>query len=171
MMQSILNADNIQNILKIAKENVERNGALQPVVFLHLTSGEHLVTPFDTSGTSQDKIIAMARIGFSLAKQGKAVAEAIMLAEGWFVSQMDGKLDLTTPPSEQPQRREAIVLVGRNASRSRVSSVLQPFTRNGNGIVWQEMELVAFNEPPAAKLELAGLLDFLFVDEQMRQPA
>jgi hypothetical protein len=172
MSESILTAENVQQILKVAKENLMRDGAVQPVLFLHLTTGEHLVTPVELSGTTQDKIRYINHVGFSLWQSGKVVAEAIMLAEGWFVSAKESGLDLTVPPSQHPERREALVLIGRDADRTRITSVVQPFNRDENGKpVWQALEMTAFNTPPSRDMQMVGLLDYFFVPVHRREPA
>jgi hypothetical protein len=172
MMQSILNSENVQRILEIVKGNLRRDGGLKPVLFLHLLTGEHLLTPLELPGTTPEKIRYLNRLGFALLEEGKRVEEAIMLSEGWFVSAKETKLDPTIPPSRHPQRREVIVLVGRNAARTRMTSLVQPFARDEHGEpIWQEIEMTAFNAPSSHESGMAGLLDYLFVEEPTRQRA
>lgn len=66
-------------------------------------------------------------------------------------------------PRQHPQRQKAIVIVGRDASGERVSSVVQTFTRRGEDHpVWEELAMASYNPTPETGLLTASLLDRLF---------
>src|SRR5581483_4124888 len=57
---------------------------------------------------------------------------AVFVSEAWMRCAEDGKrLDLSTPPSQAPDRREAVVLMGE--TRSGVFQKFLPILRYGNG--------------------------------------
>lgn len=172
MTKSILALENVELILAAAKDNLKRDKFLQPILFMHLTTGERLMAPVELSGTTTEKVRYLNRIGFSLWQQGKAVAEAILLAEGWFVALKEPTTAYIVPPSQHPERREAIVLIGRNADRTKLTSVVQPFSRDEDDEpIWQTPEMTAFDTPPSEAMQLVGLLDYLFVQEPTKQSA
>ncbi len=165
MTGSILESASVQVILEIAKKNLERDGDLHPVLFLRLASGERAVLPINLSGCSDERKAAVAQVGRVLRSQGKIVEEALFLSVGWFVKVSEPALDLKVPPSQHPNRRESILIVGRDATRTRTTSLIQSFSRDGNGKPrWQEIEMAEYNVPVEAGSGPLGLIDYLFIN-------
>lgn len=171
MTDSILSFENVQRILATAKENLKCDKFLQPVLFIQLATGEHLAAPVELSGTTAEKVFSIRRISYSLLEEGKTIEEAILLGEGWFVAAKEPH-ELSVPPSQHPDRREAIFLMGRNAKKTRIISIVQPFVWGANGEpIWQHIELNDHDGQPGRDTDQVGLLDYLFVQERTEQPA
>ena len=74
-----------------------------------------------------------------------------------------GQRDPNIPPSQHPQRKEAIAIMGRNRKRSRLTHVLQPFHRDEqNQPVFDEVAIAEYNVPAEQTPQAFGLVDYLF---------
>ena len=161
--KSMLGKEYIERLLAIAKTNLKRDGRLAPVLFFKFTGGERTTCLPDLPEGSAERQACFADLGASLHRAGKTICEAVFLAEGWFVDVKKTGAALTVAPSQHPQRQEAIVIIGRDASGERLSSVIQPFTRRGEDRpVWEKLAMASYNTTPETGLRTAGLLDCLF---------
>ena len=94
---------------------------------------------------------------------GRHVQEAILVAESWYVGKPDIDANLEVAPSQHPDRKEAITLVGRNATESRSVYAIQPFSRDEqNKPVFEALELDQFDGSAPTEYYSTGLLDYLF---------
>jgi hypothetical protein len=166
---SILKREFIEMVLATAKKNLEKDGWLQPVLFLQFTGGQRAVCPLGLPKVSDAKQAYFAALGASLHQAGKAIHEAAFLSESWFVEAQKAVSALDFAPSRHPQRQEAIVVIGRDAGRQRVSSVVQPFTRQAeNRPVWGELVIATYNNAVETGWHPVGLLHYLFNANQER---
>jgi hypothetical protein len=160
-MHSLLNQETVEQILGGAKHNLITDGSVQPVAFLHCQNGERFVTPLRLAGEYEQRTGYMLTLGKKLKQEGKHLLEALMVMEGWFVEKPD--FPLTVRPSQHPARQEAIVLVGRDAKRTRYTSVVQPFRRDGpQGIRFVPVVMAEYAAPLTKGKRPEGLIDFLF---------
>ena len=102
--------------MAIARKNLETDGRLYPVLFLRFDDGERAVYPLELAKTTAEKYAYFAALGAALHRVGKAVQEAVFLSESWFLEVQKTVSALDIPPSRHPQRREAIVVMGRDAA-------------------------------------------------------
>ena len=162
-MRSILSREVIEDLLITAKKNLERYGSLQPVLFVQLANGERLAVAVSLSGTGEEKRRVFTDLRTLLQRQGRIVDEAVLLSEGWFVDAQKVVNATLVPPSQHPQRQEAITLVGRDAHRTRTTCVVQPFGRTENGQpTWQEAKLAMYDVPVGKGSFPVGIIDCLF---------
>ena len=169
----MLDSTTIQEILNIGKKNLELDGKLYPILFFRLQTGEQLYTALKLPDGADMRRLYITGLGFSLLKDGKVLEEAVMLTEGWVVA-VNKKADyLAVAPSQHPQRKEAIIMIGRDAAKSRQFLLIQPFTRGSkNEPLWEKVEgIMPDDDPKASELCYQGLLDFLFVRERVKQVA
>ena len=161
---SILAQTFLHQVLLVAERNLEKDGVLFPVLFLRFGQGVPNVIILKLGHTTEEKLAEMALLGESLRRAGKSILEALMLCEVWFVKSPKDAEALTIPPSEHPDRKEAIVLFGRDQTGERASMVVQPFVRDvANKPLWDSERLEEFNQGPNRRYHFVGLLDQLFI--------
>jgi len=160
--RSILTKGFLQPVMATARKNLEADGRLYPVLFLHWSDGGLAAGLVQLPATSEEKRAYFRNLGFSFRRQGTRIQEAIFVAESWFVmARKPGSLDVAS--SCHPQRQEAIVIVGRNAPASRYSLLVQPFGRDGEGkLVWRRLAVARYDAPLDEGYQPGGLLDYLF---------
>jgi hypothetical protein len=154
LIQSILDSRSIEEILRMAKKNLECDGHVAPVLFLQLQTGKQLMTPLHFPEITEERRRYLTGLGFALLRDGKILAEAVMVLETWFVRTKGNLAPLTMAPSQHPQRKEAVVLIGRNATKSRSVIVMQPFSRGSKGEpIWEKVEGNLSEDDPKASLD------------------
>jgi hypothetical protein len=157
----------VERILKIAKKNMEQDGFVNPVLFLGQIDGRHFVMPLDLPPTAPDRVRFVQALGLDLLAKGMVLQEAVLIMESWMVRRRE--LTLSIPPSQDPQRQEAIVIIGRNAAKTQTTMVLQPFVRTESGtIVWDE-PIADVQTSPSPSNHFTGILDYLFVPDPIGQ--
>ncbi len=163
--ESILTQTFVRGILASARENLRKDGFLVPVLFLRLRSGDRGMLPLlNLPATHEEKGMYFAGLGLLIEQAGEQLAEAVMVSESWYVSQTDAQAFLDVSPSQHPNRKEAIVVVGRDATKTRQAHVIQPFTRDRqNRPVFLAIDVEEYptaEEP--SETQAVGLLDYLF---------
>jgi hypothetical protein len=162
---SILTKPVIDAWLRVAKRNLKKDGYLVSVLFAKLTN-DRIATvnlgELTRAKDHQQKQLVMSMIGKKLRSEVGDFTEAVMIVEGWYVGgQEPGALSIA--PSQHPARQEAICIMARNASNTRTTSVIQPFTRDAdNQPVWGKIPLAVYNASPGTSPAPMGLLDYLF---------
>ncbi len=122
-------------VMRIAKDNLLKDGSLQPCGLIFSTSGLTKTVEFKFKGL-KDKRRVQANFRFEVMKQGGVAVIVVM--ETWFASQPDIPADFTTSLADYPRRKEAIVIEGSSLIGTRVL-MLQPFHREGSIIVFDEL--------------------------------
>ena len=166
--ESILGQEFVETVLTAARLNLERDGALHPVLFLQLESREQMVMLLkefpDTVGERQEYFTAL---GMALSHTGRRIDEAVFVSEAWYVGMEEGRTEFDVAPSQHPQRREAIVVMGRDAKRTRLTHVLQPFQRGDqNQPIFDQRVMEEYNIPADGFPQVVGLVDHLFAGEE-----
>lgn len=161
---SILAQAFVEGILGQARQNLKKDGALSPMLFLRFKEGEGGIMPLDLPDTHEQRAALFAAIGTSFLSGGKMIEEALFLSETWYVeTDEERRLSLDVAPSKHPKRREAITIVGRDAPRTRYTIVIQVFGRDRHQQPVFESPVVAdynvFGSPTSGPV---GLLDHLF---------
>lgn len=151
-------------MLRQARLNLLRDGSLAPVLFVQFQNHEKGVLPLELPTDPEEKPEYFAIIGLVFASAGKQLNEALMLSETWYVSrEEDAALTLEVRPSEHPQRKEAISMMGRNAQRTRYTFVVQPFGRDTRQRpVMERVAIAEYNIAQTAGVAAVGVLDYLF---------
>lgn len=158
LVQKIIDAQ-----LRAAKQQLEHNGALQPLLYVHIAGDTALEMPLSLPDTFEKRAGYFHAIGRQLHERGLQPSEAVLVSESWFVAVQEAPAAMDFAPSEHPSRQEAIVLIGRSADGSRFTQVVQPFTRDKhNRPVWQAIPMAAYDEPLPSGTGSAGLLDYFF---------
>lgn len=162
--ESILSQEFVEGILKQAKENLQNDGTLVPMLFLRFKEGEGGMMPLDLPDTHAERKMYFTAIGRSFLAEGKNLDEALFLSETWYVeAEKDERLTLDVAPSEHPRRREAITIVGRDAPRTRYTMVIQTFGRDRHHQpVFGPPTLADYNVFGTPTSGPVGLLDHLF---------
>ena len=160
--ESILSSDIVETILQGARENLTAHGSLAATLFLNLNDGQRAIIPLSMPETTEEKQMYFTMIGLSVRETGRTIHEAILISESWYVAPTDGKYP-DAPPSEHPDRKEAITLAGRDSLGIHYVFAIQPFHRDKLGQpVFEELDLQNFGEDIDKKLYSTSLLDFLF---------
>ena len=148
------------DLLKGARKNLEGKGFLQPMLFIELSTGKSLFCPLKMPNASVAKYRLFQNLGNEARKKGP-IKTAVLLSETWIVMANEAPDATKYMPSQHPCRQEAIVLVGRNADKTRSAIVIQTFTRDEhNAPVWSEPQVMLSDSPQGFAAE--GLLDALF---------
>jgi hypothetical protein len=161
---SILAREFVDRILWGAQENLSKDGALAPVLFVRFQSREGAIAPLSLPATTEEKEAYFAALGLSFRQTGRTIREALFLSETWYVAAEEGSpLNLDIAPSQHPSRQEAITLVGRNAERTRHTMLVQTFSRDRhNRPVMGQIEVAEYNATTEKGSGPVGLLDYLF---------
>jgi hypothetical protein len=160
---SILTKPKVDKMLEVARQNVEQDGSLQPVLFLQLAGREVLHMPLSLPDTFEEKARYFLGVNFHLHKLGLTLRAAVFCAETWFVNAQNAPAAMKVPPSEHPARQEAIVAIGRSADNQRHTLVIQPFTRDKlNRPLWLPLPLAQYDEARTNQNRAYGILDCLF---------
>ena len=122
-------------VMRIAKDNLQKDGSLQPCGLIFTTSGLAKAVEFKFKGLKEKRKI-QANFKFEVMKQGGVAVIVVM--ETWFASRPDMPSDLTTPLAEYPKRKEAIVVEGSSLTGTR-ALLIQPFHREGSVIAFDEL--------------------------------
>lgn len=162
--ESILAKESITAILQMARENLRRDGAVAPVLFLRLENSENGIVPLVLPATTEEKEAYFEGLGRACRQAGQNIQEALFVSETWFVmAEKEERLSLDVAPSRHPRRKEAITVVGRNAERTRFSFVVQPFYRDPqNHPIFGRPALEQYDISPAQGAQPIGVLDYLF---------
>lgn len=155
---SIVTQEHFEGIVRIAKENLIKDGSLVPVLFVRLDSGTMEVGALDLPHSADERRAYLFGVGRTLREKGKVIDEAVLVMEGWFVEADKAVSPLSVPPSQHPQRQEAIVVIGRDAKKTRLISLIQPFGRNDqHEPIWGQVKVID-------GMRAVGLLDALFAE-------
>lgn len=128
-----------EELVKAARENLERDRELVHVVILILTGGVSI--PIVIVG--EDRELDVKLIG-DMADQLGAVA-AVEIADGWMkrfdkADDVGGLRDYRGPRiSQLPDRREAVVVA--RAGFGWCESVIYPYRRDGDQITWETADI------------------------------
>lgn len=162
--ESILAKEFVTDILRGARTNLERDRALAPMLFLHFANREHDILPLDLPETTEAKEAYFAALGRGFRQAGRSIQEAVFVSETWFVmAEKNERLNLDVRPSQHPKRKEAIMVVGRDAERTRFSMVVHPFGRDRrNRPVFERPAIEEYNVSAESGTRPVGLLDHLF---------
>lgn len=162
---TILSKEHITQNLEVVKSIMENEGRLEPVVFIKLSNGNKIVTSLDTISKTSDSDLKMFYLKLLkkaiVNKHNAEIEEAVMLLETWFVTAKDNNY-LSSMPSQHPERKEAIVICGRNKDKSKISFVLQPFEKRGKKIKWLDKALESYQANKSTSMGFEGLVDYLF---------
>lgn len=158
---TILGKATLLDLLKEARKNLEENGTLQPMLFIELSIGKGVIFPLEMPDDSAVKYRMFQAIGNHVREQKGAIKGAVLLCETWTVMAKEAPDATKYMPSQHPCRQEAIVLVGRNADKTRSAIAIQTFSRDEhNAPVWSEPQVTISDSPQ--ELVAKGLLDALF---------
>jgi len=163
---SVLSQDFIENMLRIAQENLARDGSLLTIVFLKLDDGRVSFTGIPMPEMYEDRRSVMQNLRQQVRDRGEDIREALVLMHSWFVGGADAAGGLHMPPSQHPHRQEAIIAIGRNAEHSRASMVVQPYERKEAGsFVWVAPVVAQYDLPTDESNQVVGLVDDLFIPQ------
>lgn len=162
--ESILAQGFVEFVLDQAKEGIRVHGHLEPALFLRVESGERMIVPLtllehlETTGEKQEYFAAL---GLSARLAGHRVREALLVSEVWYVRPEEDTLNVA--PSRHPKRKEAIVIVGRDAQGALLSHVIQPFGRGTqNQPVFEPLAVAEYSVSPEEEYQVTSLVDYLF---------
>jgi len=164
--ESILEREFVESVLDRAKEYLMQDDSFEPAIFLQFENQDRatiVLKGFPNSVAGRQACVAS--IGRSMHRAGKRIEEALFVSESWFVSRK--KPEQFSPdvrPSQHPNRKEGIIIVGRNADRMRQTFVIQPFNRDIELLpVFIDKEVEEYNTPVGNNgLRGDGLVDYLF---------
>lgn len=165
--ESILSEIFVQQILHDAKAYLRKYDGLPPTLFAQLDNSENLYMPLTLPQTHEEKRVYFDVLGTSLRSFGKGLHEAMLIAESWYVEKSEENPTLSVRPSQHPNRKEAISVVGRNATGSQSIFALQPFGRDARKRpVFEPLQVKEISGDFPTAFYFVGLLDYLFSGNQ-----
>jgi hypothetical protein len=163
--ESILSQEFVEPILTVTKEFLRYHDRLGPALFLRMEDGEQGVIPLaylDDLRTIEERREYFASLGLSIRLAGSKIHEALFVSEVWYVEPEELK-GLDVPPSQHPNRKEGISIVGLNNEGTRFTQVLQPFSRDINKQpIFGPLKDAKYNVPLNDQSRPTGLMDHLF---------
>lgn len=153
----------LEPLLKTARKNLEHDGYLVPFLFVQFTVAGLRLVPLNLPQTGEQKRCYVAHLGSSFRRGGQPISAAAILSESWVVK-AEAPAALAMMPSRHPAREEAITLVGRDALGTRMTHVVQPFTRDAHDRpVWGKHLIAVYDEPVQTAGRFDDLLHHLFL--------
>jgi hypothetical protein len=157
----LLEKATLLTLLGDGRRDIEGTGSLQPLLFIELSNGEGLVSSLEMPDDTEIKYRMFQVIGNDIREKNGTIKDAVLLSETWIVMANEAPDATKYMPSQHPCRQEAIVVIGRNADKTRSALVIQTFTRDEhNAPVWSEPRVIISDSPQ--DLAAKGLLDALF---------
>ncbi len=161
--ETILTEDFVKQILHDARMHLGEFGGLPTTLFVLLDNNDHVLIPLAIPDNHEEKYAYFGLLGFSIQDSDRQVQEAILVAESWYVGKPEIDMHLDVAPSQHPDRKEAITLVGRDYTGSKSAYAIQPFSRDAkNKLVFEPLEIDQFDGSPPTEHYSTGLLDYLF---------
>ena len=161
--ETILSRDFVDAIMQGARENLAAHGSLSTTLFFRLDNGERGVVPLSLPPTHEDKRMYFTFLGLSFLEAGTQIHEVVLVSESWYVESPEGHDPPDFAPNQHPQRKEAIILVGRDNHALRFIFAIQPFHRDSqDNPVFEPLALEQFEEQFDKNQYSTGLLDNLF---------
>jgi hypothetical protein len=161
--ETILTKDFVKQIFHDAREHLGKFDGLPTTLFVLLDNNDHVLFPLTIPETHEEKCAYFGLLGFSIQDSGRQIQEAILVAESWYVGKPEIDAHLDVAPSQHPNRKEAITLVGRDVTGLRSVYAIQPFDRDvQNKPVFEPLALDQFDGSAPTEYYSAGLLDYLF---------
>jgi len=170
---SLLTRTFMTTVLSIAKANLERENHLVAMLFVQgsvESRGDRAtaVPLLDLPGDAAQRHLYFLNWGSRLRRELGELAEAVYLGETWWAPTSIHDIRKVAP-SAHPDRQEAILLVGRNATNTCQAVLLQSFTRDRlHTPVWGDIPFETYGKTD--DLRFLGLLDSLFEGNQGKVP-
>ena len=150
-------------ILRKARQNLEKDGWLAPILFVGLANGKSMMAPLELPNSSKRRQMYFQQIGTQIRASGKQILEAAFVSETWFINPQKVPGATRFPPGKHPARQEAVMVIGRNAANTLSTQVIQPYIRGeGSRFVWEEYLAAEYEQPVESGNRTVGLLDYLF---------
>lgn len=166
MTQTILNSQRINCILSAAKKQIESQGRAPERVTVRLRTGECRDLTMDLPKTAAEQVHLFVRLGSDLVKHGKFIEEALFLVDPFSIPLLDG-----TDRYFANYQGDAIVIVGRNASKSKTVEIVQPYLDSyagfGDAIFWATLNAETDICTQDDLKNCAKLLDQLFLAQEV----
>jgi hypothetical protein len=157
-MKSILSKGAMKNHTRYAKDAFKRNGAVEPLLIMNLGD---VVIPMAVGRlfNNYDKRFVMSIMPDFIREKhgGRKIKEAVLIFEAWYVQgDEDGKdaIDRGIMPSEHPERKEGILIIGRNRKRTKCPVDTYTIDRE-DGDKLKRNELTESDA-------MVGIMDYLF---------
>ena len=161
--ETILTQDFVALILQDAREHLRKYDGFPTSLFALMNNGKRILYPLSLPETHDEKCAYFGLLGFSIRDEGRQVREAILVAESWYVGDPEVDSHLELAPSQHPNRKEAITLVGRDSAGLRTVFAIQPFSRDSqNKPIFEPLELDQCAGTAPTEYYSTGLLDYLF---------
>ncbi len=161
----LLEKEALLGLLINGRTAIEKFGTLQPMLFSELSNGERIMCPLRLPDESSEQYQKFNTLGKQIRSQCGSIETAVAMLEIWIVYGNEAPDIKKYRPSQHPCRREAIVLVGRNADKTRLVIVIQTFTRDEhNAPVWSKPKTV-ISDSGDGGMVAEGLIDALFDDQ------
>ncbi len=121
-------------VVKLARETALKHGSHLPTIIVEGTAKRVACVLEHLADDHQSKVMTMASVGFSLGKEGEVgeLKQAHLVCEGWMSLVKAGRLP-EMMPSRDPDRKEALIVAGRNVETGGSTFVSFEMVRNETG--------------------------------------
>ncbi len=162
---SLLVKSYIDIFLKVAKENLERDGDLMAILSVKLADNRiELIqlVDFMFAQNSIERQAVLSELGQQIRDKKGHIHEAVLLSGAWCVTGHPLEA-ASAPPSQHPARQEVITIFGRNAENTRSTVVIQPYIQDTQQrFDWQASLIADYNQPVTQATRPLGVIDALF---------
>lgn len=161
---TLFDKDVISDITKTAKANLLRDKFLEPVLFIKTSKiDKFLIVPIKPDADKREYLTALSYILKQKADKFGELQEAIMLSDACFVVAKGSIKNVKLPLKDNPDTKEAIILVGRNNSNNRYLTAMYPYLKIKDTFKFDiKAKVFELNNKKASS---RGLLDYLFTPE------
>jgi len=124
----------IKQVTKMAKAIMLEHGGHSPIVVVEGTDGGFSGLLEDFPDEHQGKVRDMASAGFFFGQRQRigTLRQLFFIAEGWMSLAKEGKIP-EIPPSQDPNRREVLLVTGLDVEKVDLEFVILEVVRDGDG--------------------------------------
>jgi hypothetical protein len=144
-------------VVRVATETLLRDGYHIPTIFAEGSSASAAIQIDSLASSSVERQAQLFIAAMQLALEGRlgSLQQVILITEAW-MSEAEGTKPPVIPPSEDPNRREILIVTGRNLREDAVRFAVFDMVRDAEG---QLVEIIAHPEPDEAHKLESPLLD------------
>lgn len=124
----------LEEVTRLAKETAIQSGGHTPTIIAEGASGSAIGQLKNLPGTHQDRARSFYTAGHALAQSGEVgvLKQVFLISEAW-ISIAAGDKALEMPPSQDPDRKEVLVVYSLRVEGHRADAVFLEMLRDAEG--------------------------------------
>lgn len=169
-MNDIFSKKHLDHILKIAKQIKKTESEVCPVIFFTAdkTSEKIGMTPIELDNPDYwAKSSKFATLGALLRKNFGQIHEVLFVTDAFYLevpkSKKNKKIEFEMAVRDNPKRKEALFIIGRDSQNEKQINIAQPYHFKGKKLIFDK-PISAISKGKTIKTQ-DSILDFLFKSE------